>query len=262
MHYEIRDLTNPFEIEKLEKVQQLAWGFDDRDTTPGSMLTVAAHTGGVVAAAYAPENPEPVGFVYGFPAVRNGKLLHHSHMLAIVPTHRGSGLASALKMHQRKLVLAMGQDTMQWTMDSLLAKNARLNLGKLGARAVVYYQNWYADSGGMYAGLPADRFLVEWDLQTEPQEKIIPEINASKVTTAFVFGQEPKMGLEEPKIYVEVPRDINEVKRTDMPAARAWRAAHRLVFEHYFARGYSSTDLVQAEDGRVFYELIGEPRFG
>jgi predicted GNAT superfamily acetyltransferase len=258
--YTIRDLTDPFEMARLEEVQQSAFGYEDRDISPGSLLTVHAHMGGIVAAAY-PQvmedavDSQSVGFVYGFPGRYKDAWVHHSHILAIHPAHRKSGLARKLKMHQRERAISQGFTRMTWTFDPLLARNGRLNLGKLGARAVAYHPDWYALRGGIYAGLPADRFIVEWDLTLPsvehaapaPQGEIALEANGRRAGML-------RLELAAPQILIEVPRDIEALKASDLEAARTWRDAHRIVFPHYLGQGYVVTDLCDTGE-RAFYLL-------
>jgi predicted GNAT superfamily acetyltransferase len=256
MDYIIKDLHNSSEMIGLEAVQQSAWGYDDRDLTPGSLFTVHAHMGGVVCAAFATHDLEtPVGFAYSFPAMYKNKLVQHSHMLALHQQHRASGLAARLKLHQRSRALEMGYDLMTWTFDPLLTKNARLNLGKLGARAVSYHPDWYALRGGIYAGLPADRFFVEWDLTAPSVERAkTPAVGTSILEAAGVAAGEPVLEASGAALLIESPRDIDGLKKSDIEAAGTWRKAHRVVFGHYFQRGYAVTDL--HDDGtRTFYRL-------
>ena len=263
MDYTIRDLTTATQMETLEGIQERAWGYGDREILPGAMFVVSAHSGGVVAAAFAPGSDDPVGFVYGVPAVRPGnladsKLIHHSHMLAIVPEHRGSGLAQRLKLHQRERAKEMGYGLMTWTADPLVARNARLNLGKLSARAVSYHPDWYA-SRDVYAGLPADRFMIEWSLEREPQAHQMPEAHGRRALESIDADpkrgpQEPRLDLTDDVVLIEVPRDIDGLKRDALAVARAWRTSHRAAFAHYFGLGYAATDLV-GDGERSFYLL-------
>jgi predicted GNAT superfamily acetyltransferase len=263
VNYVIRDLTQATDIAALELIQARSWGYADRDIVPGAMMVVTAHSGGVVAAAYPEGERDPVGFVFGVAAVRPenvklGKLIHHSHMLAIVPEHRGTGLAQALKLHQRERAMAMGYDLMTWTMDPLVARNARLNLGKLSARAVAYHEDWYATRDAS-THLPADRFMIEWRLDREPIEHPVPKATGPRALEAAngspSFGpQEPKLGLDDPVVLIEVPRDIDSLKRDSLALAQAWRTAHRVAFGHYFGLGYAATDLT-SDGERLFYSL-------
>ena len=261
MNYTLRDLENPFEIEALERVQHSAFGYADRDITPGSVMTVHSHMGGIVVAAYARTDTaaylhdQPVGFAFGFPGRYNGAWVHHSHMLAIDPAHRRSGLAAALKHHQRARALQLGHTRMTWTFDPLIARNGRFNLGKLGARAVSYREDWYALRGGIYAGLPADRFLIEWDLTADTPEHPAPEPDGEIALEASgIRAGIPNLELSSEGVLIEVPRDIEALKSSDLEAARTWRDAHRIVFPAYLERGYAVTDLCVSAS-RTFYRL-------
>ena len=255
MNYSLRDLENPFEIEALERVQHNAFGYADRDITPGSLLTVHSHMGGIVVAAYPTDSLEPVGFAYGFPGRYNDTWVHHSHMLAIDPAHRQSGLASALKHRQRTRAIALGYTRMTWTFDPLIARNGRFNLGKLGARAVAYREDWYALRGGIYAGLPADRFLIEWDLTADGQPHPAPAPHGQIALEASGnCAGIPSLELSGNAVLIEVPRDIESLKARDLEAARTWRDAHRIVFPAYLERGYAVTDLC-VDGSRTFYLL-------
>jgi predicted GNAT superfamily acetyltransferase len=256
VNYTIRDLENPFDMVKLERVQQEAFGYDDRDLTPASVLTVHAHMGGIVCAAFLEGSDEAVGFAYGFPGRYDDAWVLHSHILAISPAHRKSGLARALKMHQRARAVTMGYTLMTWTFDPLIARNARLNLGKLGAKAVSYHANWYALRGGIYAGLPADRFIVNWNLTIPSEEHPAPLPNGAVVLEANRNAAgTTRLELPDPRVLIEVPRDIEALKASDLEAARSWREAHRIVFPHYLTRGYVVTDLC-VDGERTFYLLV------
>src|SRR5207245_158749 len=88
---------------------------------------------------------------------------HHSHMLAVRQEHRGTGLALALKEAQRDHCLDQGIEIVAWTMDPLESLNARFNFGKLGSYAREYHRDFYgAMPDKLNAGLPSDRFYVEW----------------------------------------------------------------------------------------------------
>jgi predicted GNAT superfamily acetyltransferase len=252
--YELRDLTRAEDLELLEDIQKRAWNYDDREVTPGSLMVASVHTGGIVVGAYPITSDIPVGFAYSFAAVKGPKSWQHSHMLAITPEHRGTGLATALKMRQRERALELGFTLMTWTFDPLIARNARLNLGKLGARAVAYHPDWYALRGGIYAGLPADRFMVEWNLSQPSKDHPAPKLDGPRALERMTSGLFSELGLSEKVVFVEVPRDIEALKRTDMPLAKAWRQAHREVFAAYFKLGFISTDLAYEGD-RTFYRL-------
>jgi predicted GNAT superfamily acetyltransferase len=157
--YEIRDLEQAADMAALEDLQIGAWGFPEREVLPSSMFKISAHSGGVRRGGpIRASEPRPVGYVYGFPALRGRRARPPLPPARVLPEHRGSGLAVRLKLPTQRASGPSGSAhrLATWTMDPLLARNARLNLGKLGARAVSYHPDWYVMRGGIYAGLPAD----------------------------------------------------------------------------------------------------------
>jgi predicted GNAT superfamily acetyltransferase len=250
--YVIRDVTHPAEMAALEEVQMAAWGMGEREVVPGTLFRISAATGGVVLAAYPADSAVPFGLAYGFPAQHGpvGRTWHHSHLLAVAPAWRACGAAVALKQAQRQRALAQGHSLMTWTFDPLIARNARLNLGKLGARAVAYLPGWY-DLGGT---VPADRLLVEWDLTQPrpahpapaPQGQVILEADGD-----WPGPLQPHHGA--PRLLAEVPTAPTEAARP------VWQAALREALGGVLGSGYVITDLAR-RGKRAWYVL--EPGAG
>lgn len=251
----IRDVTDPWEMRALEDVQVQAWGYSDREVLPATMFRIGAHTGAVVLGAYpAGEGASslPFGLAYGFPALREGQMWHHSHLLALHPGWRGSGAAVALKLAQRDRALAQGLTRMTWTFDPLVTRNARLNLGKLGARAVSYHPDWYALGESRETAFPADRLMVEWDLTVPHAEQPAPLPRGERVLEAKgEWPSSPRLELTEPQLLAEVPLNVHALPEA---ARLAWRYALRDVLGTYLERGYVATDLAR-EGERAFYVL-------
>ena len=252
--YVIRDVTDPWAFRALEDVQVAAWGYVDREVTPGTMLRISAVTGGIVLGAYplAGDTERPVGLAFGFPAWREGERWHHSHLLAVRPEWRGSGLAVALKLAQRERTLAQGVTLMTWTFDPLVARNARLNLGKLGARAVSYHADWYALEEDRGAAFPADRLMIEWDLTRLHAERPAPAPAGEMALQAAGAGPgQVRLNLEASQVLAEVP---THAEALSTPERLRWRLALREVLNTSLARGYAVTDLAR-EGERAFYVL-------
>src|SRR5512143_233431 len=54
------------------------------------------------------------------------------------------------------------------------------------------------------------------------------------------------LNLDAPIIRVEIPNDLQAIKKTNMALAQDWRLKTRDLFEAYFARGYAAIDFVRA----------------
>ncbi|ULH14806.1 acyl-CoA acyltransferase [Deinococcus sp. KNUC1210] len=248
----IRDVTSPPDMHALEDVQIAAWGYPEREVLPSSMFRISAATGGVVLGAYPEDSDVPFGLAYGFPAMQGERLWHHSHLLAVAPEWRGSGAAVALKLAQRERAVQQGLTRMTWTFDPLIARNARLNLGKLGARAVSYHPAWYDFGPGN--PVPADRLMIEWDLTAPSQERPAPLPQGAEVLSAGRSGPGiPRLDSAEPRLLAEVPTDAEHLP-DDLRLQ--WRLALRAALGEYLGRGYAVTGL--ARDGeRAWYVLEG-----
>lgn len=259
----VRDVTDPWAFRALERVQVRAWGYPDREVLPGTMFRISAVTGGVVLGAYAnlpPDDPAgqvPVGLAFGFPALRGAEVWHHSHLLAVHPQWRGTGMAVALKLAQRERALAQGLTRMTWTFDPLVARNARLNLGKLGAVARTYLPDWYALEDDRAAAFPADRLMVEWDLTRPHAGRPAPPPRGQVALEALDDDLRPgpaRLYLAGGRVLAEVPARPEALEES---VRREWRLALREVLGTYLSRGYVVTDLARAGH-RAHYVLSRE----
>jgi len=89
------------------------------------------HAGGILLCAF--DDTLMIGFVAGFMGEREGKRLHWSHMLLVLPDYRRQGIGRQLKLAQREAALQQGIDLMGWTFDPLRRENALFNIEALGA---------------------------------------------------------------------------------------------------------------------------------
>jgi predicted GNAT superfamily acetyltransferase len=86
-------------------------------------------------------------------------------MLAVLPEYQQRGVGLRLKWAQREESLSRGLALITWTFDPMQARNANLNLRRLGATATEFLENFYGvTTASLHHGLPTDRLLVRWDL--------------------------------------------------------------------------------------------------
>ncbi|MEJ2556817.1 MAG: hypothetical protein P8186_11440, partial [Anaerolineae bacterium] len=155
----------------------------------------------------------------------------------------------------------------------LESPNARLNMQKLGAISRRYWRNIYGEHfGDLNEGLPTDRLLVEWWIRgrrVEAKAKTEVEAKAKAKAEVEVFVVEGcgvsrrvvafHTDLDALSLSVEVPADIQQLKRDDMALAHDWRLRVREAFETYLDRGYVVTGFVtrgQGETRRNSYTLL------
>ena len=216
-------------------MQAVTWSATE--VVPSNMLMAMQRHGAIGLGAF--EGGQLLGFVFSFlsPAHVPGAahaLSHHSHMAAVLPTWRGRGLGLALKHAQAQAVLAAGYNLMTWTYDPLEARNANLNITRLGGICRTFIRNCYGEMRDpLNKGLPSDRFEVEWWL------------DGTSVAT---------QNEAEPR-FIDIPASFQAIKQNSLADALDIRLATRAQFEDAFAAGYVVTGFeMDAERGR--YRLL------
>ena len=162
---EIRLVRSQEEFAACEVMSREIWGAAERNVVPRELLLTMQLNGGLVHGAFAPDG-RLVGFCFAFLGRRDGQLRLCSHQLGVIPELRGGGIGIALKEAQRDDALRLGYELVTWTFDPLEARNAYINLHRLGCIARLYDRNHYgAMEDELNRGLPSDRFEVEWWLR-------------------------------------------------------------------------------------------------
>jgi predicted GNAT superfamily acetyltransferase len=272
----IRLLESPEDMTSVEELQRAVWPGSETDVVPAHMLITATHNGGLVIGAFLED--QIIGFVFGFPGIEfipdGPRPKHCSHMMGIHPNHRDAGVGFALKRAQWQMVRHQGLDHITWTYDPLLSRNAYLNIAKLGAVCNTYRRSEYGDMrDGLNAGLPSDRFQLDWWVNTRRVERRLSKRprhplkldNFSKAELQPLYAPySGPSGLMQPPEHfstlegrlalAEIPSDFSALKEADFSLARDWRFFSREVFEAAFAAGYIVTDFVY-DQMRSFYVL-------
>lgn len=259
-----RQVSEDAEFQACVRLQREIWGDGFTEIVPVTILRVAQYIGGITAGAF-DEQGRLLGFVFGMTGLVDGELAHWSDMLAVRPGVRDRGIGRRLKLYQRDALLRQGIRTMYWTYDPLVAKNAYLNLVRLGARPVEYAVDLYGEDTGsaLHAALGTDRFIVAWTLDAPPPAgAAAASSDGSGPVVVNRVGDDgrPATGAlpDAPEVRVEVPPDIDALIDRDHEVAQAWRATTRRAFTWYLGRGYRVTGLsVMPDSGRSFYLLSG-----
>jgi predicted GNAT superfamily acetyltransferase len=186
-------------------------------------------------------------------------------MLAVRPEARDLGIGRRLKEHQRAHCLALGVTTIYWTYDPLVARNAHLNLVRLGARVVEYVTNMYGaeTDSPLHRGIGSDRFVVAWDLAPNP-ELGAPAMDAARAAVlrdAPVLNPDGVMPapLAGRAARVEIPCDLAAVQARSLERAAAWRASTREAFTSALAAGWRVAGFVRDRDTGGCHYLLERP---
>jgi predicted GNAT superfamily acetyltransferase len=272
----IRVLESPEDMTAVEALQRAVWPGSETDVVPAHMLITAVHNGGLLVGAFADD--QLIGFVFGFPGIEftpdGPRPKHCSHMMGILPNQRDSGIGFALKRAQWQMVRHQGLDHITWTYDPLLSRNAYLNIAKLGAVCNTYRRSEYGDMrDGLNAGLPSDRFLVDWWINTRRVDRRLSkrarrplkldDFSKAELQPLYSLQLRADQLPQPPEHFsplngnltlAEIPSNFSTLKAVDFSLARDWRFFSREVFETAFAEGYIVTDFIY-DQSRSFYVL-------
>lgn len=269
---ELRELETFQDYEACVRLQIEVWNFPEIDVVPAGHLVAMHHYGGIVVGAF--HEGSMVGFVCGYTGLEAGRTFHHSHMLAVVPEHRGRRLGETLKWAQRDRVLRQGLDLVNWTFDPLQAPNANLNINRLGCIVRKYKVDLYgASQSPLHGGIPTDRVEAEWLIKSqrvvdarEGRERdfgdwqSLPRANRATKTASGLLACEDAIDLEleEEEIFlVQVPRTITDMMASDRKLALDWRTKTRAIFQSYFEKGYRGVALHRDAES-AYYRLERE----
>jgi predicted GNAT superfamily acetyltransferase len=256
----IRKIEKVEHFRQCQDIQKQVWGFTDMQVIPFTQLMMAQKNGGIVLGAF--DGEQVVGFVYGFMAMREGRLYLYSQRLGVLPHYQRQGIGYRLKIAQRNVMLTQGIDLIVWTFDALEGPNASLNIEKLGTIVRTYERDIYGPvvESTIHGGLNTDRFLAEWRLMSQRvREHLSPKYERPDSTTILAAGEAPLVNratwdedgwiepgevdltLAEDKVLVEMPPYLQALKQANLELAQEWREKGRLMFEHYFTQGYAVT---------------------
>jgi len=258
----IREIEVISEMREVESLQQAVWRFDDRDIVPFAMLVATRAVGAILVGAF--DGPSLVGFAYSFVGREDGHLVHHSHMLAVLPSHRNLNLGYRLKLAQRERAIAQGINRMTWTFDPLQSLNAHFNFAKLGVLADTYKINFYGETTSSFLhqiGTGTDRLWVTWLLDSRRVGERLQTTDTSRASMVDLdhvaglvrvgLNSEPqKNELPEGRdehLFIEIPYDINSLQRMNPDLGAMWRTATNEAFSEAIASGYLVEDFYRAK---------------
>jgi predicted GNAT superfamily acetyltransferase len=268
--YRIRFAERRADYDACVELQRTVWRLADLDVTSSLVLITGVHAGGLLQLAETAE-AGTVGFAFAIPALHDGRPHFHSDMVAVLPAHQKHGVGLALKWAQREAALARGVTLITSTYDPLGARNAHLNLRRLGARGVAFRPDFYGSGGGRRSQGP-DRLSVRWvlddprvvarqaegDLQGVVPVPELPRINDVQFQAGWPVSSDPELGLEERELLLEIPPEWDVLAGSAPRLADDWHRKVRVALKTYFDRGYQAVDFAPTEEEgrrRPFYVL-------
>jgi predicted GNAT superfamily acetyltransferase len=246
-HVQIRSLNDLSELDDARSVFDTVWpSLGGSSQIQSNLLRALIHAGGYASASY--RDGEPIGAAFaavGRHRTAPGWHTHlHSHMAAVLEPYRDQHIGAALKMHQRVWALDRDIDTIVWTFDPLVRRNAVLNLIKLGVDVEGFEVNFYGFMDDeINAGDPSDRLFAWWRLAT-PRVAAAMRGELRRIDVAAL-----KAG-DRDVLEVELPADIVAVRTSDPEEAARWRLRVREALLSAFEAGYAITG-VSASGGYV-----------
>lgn len=239
----VRPVTSTEELAAMEVLLARVWqhppGSVEVDVT---MLAALARSGNYVVGAFRDDNgrDELIGATVGFRGEPFPVTLY-SHVTGVDRTRSTPGTGTALKAHQRVWCLERGITGVRWTVDPLQARNARLNVGRLGAGWLSFHQDYYgALRDGLNRDVGSDRLLLEWDLTRLPADRAAERAAAENPHAVLARGAsgEPVLGgVRATYCRLEIPTDIDGLRAADPDLARQWRDALRTLLPELIEGG-------------------------
>ena len=254
---EIRPLHSVEECNAAATLQREVWGQDYVDVVPATLLHVVEYVGGLAAGAF-DRAGDMLGFVFGINGVRDGEIVHWSHMLGVRERARNLGLGRRLKEYQRKRMHDLGATLIFWSFDPLMSKNAYFNLNRLGAEVVEYVPDMYGTtSSPLHLGMPTDRLIVS--LRTDGRGERRSAVLSADYPVMSAFPRDhdrpmPSNATSTPAVLIEIPADILGVLSRSTSTAAQWRLGVRAHFQWALSNGYAVAGLLRDPlSDRSFY---------
>ena len=243
-------LTTVDDADLLNQVIEATWGGQHMDREVVRALAISGNSSWGAFDA-----DRLIGFVLGWAGVDASGLHVHSHMLAAIPDRRHAGVGEALKLAQRAQALEQGIEVVRWTFDPLVARNAWLNLGKLGVVIDRFARSFYGDMRDtINQGERSDRVTVAWHLRREPSPYVVRADPIDLVMRSPDAMPEPAMAelAHASAARIEVPAEYHDLRAADPVLGMAWRDAIADAVERCLDAGLLGAAFDRARSAYVF----------
>ena len=215
---QVRRLETLIEQNLGRQIFDETWAMDSGTEITPNLLQAMVHSGAYLSGAFIGD--KCVGAAFAFPATTEGLHLH-SHMTAVLDDYRDQGIGYALKIDQWQWAKKNNYAEITWTFDPLVARNAKLNLIKLGVDISGYYPNFYGDMpDALNAGDESDRVMVSWKV-----------VGDQPITKSVITNPDKSDTL------IKIPEDIVAIRSEDISENLKWRRKVRDEFMRAFEKG-------------------------
>ena len=218
LNYSIVELRDINKQKLARNIFDKVWQLNSGTEITSNLLQATIHSGAYLSGAFIDNNC--VGAAFAFPATTGGLHLH-SHMTAVLNDYRDQGIGYALKIDQWQWAKKNNYKEITWTFDPLVARNAKLNLIKLGVDISAYYPNFYGDMpDALNAGDESDRVMASW--------KVVGDQSVPRSVT---------LNSSDSDILIKIPEDIVAIRSKDKSENLKWRHRVREEFMRAFEKG-------------------------
>ena len=223
----IRKCTKLEEFHRCVEIEREVWGEADLEVEPYVTFVVASQTGGQVIGAF--DGDLMVGFTMSLAGIRKDRHYLHSHMTGVLASHRDRRVGRLLKLFQREEALSRDIRRVEWTFDPLETRNAHVNFNRLGAISRQFIPNFYGvTTSPLHRGLPTDRLLVEWHLDSK---RVVAAINE--------LTRDPTDGPAK----IHLPGELEQWKKDQPERVEETQTKVREEFQLWFSKSYAVTGI-------------------
>jgi predicted GNAT superfamily acetyltransferase len=271
----IERLTSCEALAACERLQREMSDHEEREVLSVPLLVSLGRSGGLVLGAYTNEfeRPHLWGCLVDLVARYEGNPGRLTLVHGVAREARNRGIGYQLRARERKECREEGVRVVTWAIDPLRSVEAHIAFNKLGAIAVAYERNLYGErTDRMSPGLATDRLAVEWWIDSP---RVAAVLDRRELPHHFHLGLDrmevvTRTGLTErsgarrllgftsaPRgeiVLVEIPADLDSLRRLDPDLACDWRLKTRECFERLLACGYIVSGFLH-EAGRSFHLL-------
>lgn len=251
------------DADAVRQLQSTIWHAEETNLYPTYLHDPAF---GAVYSLVARQADQVLGFLMGFlhagppgspfpaAAATPGTLRLESLILGVHPDHRSRQIAFHLKRIQAAQTRALGIDLIQWVVDPLQYRNARLNLGRLGAVSGQFLRDYLPFRNALNQ-VHASRVRLVWPLHAPHVQQALqgtrhPSLDLHALPEAGVTNEgldRVRLHLDRDWLAMEIPANWDRVQRTSVAQAQQWRDMTDEILGHYLG----------SEPGRYLFTHTG-----